>query len=33
MVEFRRKTIDLGVLFAAITIGVSKFGCSNFDGK
>ena len=33
MVEFRRNTIDLGVLFAAITIGVSKFGCSNFDGK
>ena len=31
MFEFRRKIIDFGVLFAALTFGVSKFRCSHFD--
>ena len=29
--EFRRNFIGFGVLFAAITFGVSKYWCSNFD--
>ena len=33
MLAFRRKTIDFGVLFAALTFGVSKFRCSHFDEK
>ena len=33
MLEFRRKIIDFGVLFAAITFRVSKFRCSHFDEK
>ena len=33
MLAFRRKIIDFGVFFAALTFGVSKFRCSNFDEK
>ena len=33
MLAFRLKIIDFGVFFAALTFGVSKFRCSNFDEK
>ena len=32
-VEFRRKIIDFGILFDAISIGVSIFSWLNFDAK
>ena len=33
MLAFWRKIIYFGVLFAALTFGVSKFRCSHFDEK
>ena len=33
MLEFRRKMIDAGVLFRAITVNMSKFWCSGISTK
>ena len=33
MLEFRRKMIDVGVLFRAITVNMSKFWCSGISTK